>query len=111
MISIDDHFFFQQEMDSSLHHVILSILISLVHCSLANQHHNGTHRYDYCVLGAGPSGLQMGHFLSKAKRDYIIFERNSGPGSFFETYVAKTIDKRAFEVMRAPSPTSYYASY
>ncbi|XP_068606447.1 FAD-dependent oxidoreductase domain-containing protein 2 [Brachionichthys hirsutus] len=28
----------------------------------------------------------MGHFLSKAKRDYIIFERNSGPGTFFNKF-------------------------
>lgn len=28
----------------------------------------------------------MGFFLSKAKRDYIILERNSGPGSFFDKY-------------------------
>lgn len=28
----------------------------------------------------------MGFFLSKAKRDYIILERNSVPGSFFEKY-------------------------
>uniref|UniRef100_A0A7N8WNL2 FAD-dependent oxidoreductase domain containing 2 n=1 Tax=Mastacembelus armatus TaxID=205130 RepID=A0A7N8WNL2_9TELE len=45
--------------------------------------HNG---FDYCVLGAGPAGLQMGFFLSKAKRDYVILERNSGPGSFFHKY-------------------------
>ncbi|CAG12117.1 unnamed protein product, partial [Tetraodon nigroviridis] len=41
---------------------------------------------DYCVLGAGPAGLQMGYFLSKAQRDYIILERNTGPGSFFNKY-------------------------
>ena len=40
-------------------------------------------RYDYCVLGAGPAGLQAGHFLAKANRNYVILERNSGPGSFF----------------------------
>uniref|UniRef100_A0A8C9U9I7 FAD-dependent oxidoreductase domain containing 2 n=1 Tax=Scleropages formosus TaxID=113540 RepID=A0A8C9U9I7_SCLFO len=45
-----------------------------------------THRHDYCVLGAGPAGLQMGYFLSQTQRDYIILERNSGPGSFFNVY-------------------------
>lgn len=70
-------------MDSSLPCLILFILIGLVKCSVDDHHHNSTHHYDYCVLGAGPAGLQMGHFLSKAKRDYIILERNSGPGSFF----------------------------
>uniref|UniRef100_A0A8C4IR58 FAD-dependent oxidoreductase domain containing 2 n=1 Tax=Dicentrarchus labrax TaxID=13489 RepID=A0A8C4IR58_DICLA len=73
-------------MDSSLPCYILFILIGCVKCSFDNHHHNGTRRYDYCVLGAGPAGLQMGYFLSKAKRDYIILERNSGPGSFFNKY-------------------------
>ncbi|KAG7247619.1 hypothetical protein CRUP_019590, partial [Coryphaenoides rupestris] len=43
-------------------------------------------RYDYCVLGAGPAGLQAGHFLARARRNYVILERNSGPGSFFNIY-------------------------
>ncbi|XP_059900380.1 FAD-dependent oxidoreductase domain-containing protein 2 [Gadus macrocephalus] len=43
-------------------------------------------RYDYCVLGAGPAGMQAGHFLAKANRNYVILERNSGPGSFFNIY-------------------------
>ncbi|KAL4658004.1 FAD-dependent oxidoreductase domain-containing protein 2 [Arapaima gigas] len=47
---------------------------------------NSTRHHDYCVLGAGPAGLQMGYFLSCAQRDYIILERNSGPGSFFNIY-------------------------
>lgn len=72
----------RQVMDSSLACFILLVLIGCVSC-FDNQHHNGTRRYDYCVLGAGPSGLQMGYFLSKAKRNYIILERNSVPGSFF----------------------------
>uniref|UniRef100_A0A3B4B3Q5 FAD-dependent oxidoreductase domain containing 2 n=1 Tax=Periophthalmus magnuspinnatus TaxID=409849 RepID=A0A3B4B3Q5_9GOBI len=58
--------------------------LSLV--SLFSKCRNCTHHHDYCVLGAGPSGLQMGHFLSRTQRDYIILERNSGPGSFFNKY-------------------------
>ncbi|XP_070703914.1 FAD-dependent oxidoreductase domain-containing protein 2 [Pempheris klunzingeri] len=75
-------------MDPSLPCYILFILIGCVN-AVENHHlhhHNGTRHYDYCVLGAGPAGLQMGYFLSKAKRDYIILERNSGPGSFFNEY-------------------------
>jgi len=45
-------------------------------------------RYDYCVLGAGPAGLQAGHFLARARRNYVILERNSGPGSFFNMWVS-----------------------
>ncbi|KAK5856762.1 hypothetical protein PBY51_008334 [Eleginops maclovinus] len=72
-------------MDSNLPCLILFLLIGCVKCSFDNQH-DGSRRYGYCVLGAGPAGLQMGYFLSKAKRDYIILERNSGPGSFFNKY-------------------------
>ncbi|XP_028671411.1 FAD-dependent oxidoreductase domain-containing protein 2 [Erpetoichthys calabaricus] len=42
--------------------------------------------HDYCVLGAGPSGLQMGCFLEKQGRDYIVLERSDIPGSFFQRY-------------------------
>eukprot|EP00795_Rhopilema_esculentum_P009136 gene9136-16798_t len=35
---------------------------------------------DYCVIGAGPSGLQMGYFLERAGRDYVIFERDTSAG-------------------------------
>lgn len=59
------------------------ILIGCAHCLLNNHNQNASNHFEYCVLGAGPAGLQMGHFLSKANRDYVILERNSGPGSFF----------------------------
>jgi len=35
----------------------------------------GKNFYEYCVIGGGPAGLQMGHFLQTAGRDYIIFEK------------------------------------
>lgn len=73
----------QQVMDPSLPCFLLYTLIGFAVSSLDNHHYNGTGHHDYCVLGAGPAGLQMGYFLSKAKRDYIILERNAGPGSFF----------------------------
>ncbi|XP_076451217.1 FAD-dependent oxidoreductase domain-containing protein 2-like [Babylonia areolata] len=45
------------------------------------------HRYhDYCVIGAGPAGLQIGYFLKKANRDYVVFERSNVSGNFFVTY-------------------------
>ncbi|XP_022529339.1 FAD-dependent oxidoreductase domain-containing protein 2 [Astyanax mexicanus] len=56
--------------------------------SVSGEHYgiNKTHHHDYCILGAGPAGLQMGYFLSRSHRDYIILERNTGPGSFFQRY-------------------------
>lgn len=45
------------------------------------------HTYnEYCIIGAGPAGLQMGHFFQKANRDYIIFERSNVSGNFFVKY-------------------------
>ncbi|XP_061702872.1 FAD-dependent oxidoreductase domain-containing protein 2 isoform X2 [Syngnathoides biaculeatus] len=73
-------------MDSSLPCLILFILTTSTTCVGDDCLHNTTCHRDYCVLGAGPAGLQMGYFLSRAKRDYIILERNSGPGTFFHKY-------------------------
>ncbi|KAG8436422.1 hypothetical protein GDO86_007501 [Hymenochirus boettgeri] len=42
--------------------------------------------HDYCVLGAGPGGLQSARFLEESSRDYIVLERNHVPGSFFLQY-------------------------
>ncbi|XP_070580581.1 FAD-dependent oxidoreductase domain-containing protein 2-like [Ptychodera flava] len=41
---------------------------------------------EYCVIGAGPAGLQMGYFLQRAGRDYVIFERDNTAGAFFVQY-------------------------
>lgn len=39
--------------------------------------------FDYFIIGAGPAGLQLGYFLQRNKRDYLIVDRASKPGSFF----------------------------
>jgi len=36
--------------------------------------------HDYCVIGAGPAGLQMGYFFTRAGRDYVIFEKSNVSG-------------------------------
>ena len=38
------------------------------------------------IIGAGPAGIQLGYFFEKNSIDYIILERNSCAGSFFEKY-------------------------
>src|SRR5437868_216396 len=40
---------------------------------------------DYVVVGAGPAGLQLGYFLERAGRRYVILERDS-VGSFFKRF-------------------------
>jgi thioredoxin reductase len=41
---------------------------------------------DYLVIGAGPAGLQLGHLLERAGRDYLIVEAGPAPGTFFRTF-------------------------
>ena len=36
--------------------------------------------FEYAVIGAGPAGLQMGYYLQKAGRQYLIMERNNISG-------------------------------
>lgn len=52
------------------------------------ERNNGSnqHRYDYLIIGAGPAGLQLGYFLEKAGRDYLILEAGDSPGTFFKTF-------------------------
>lgn len=45
-----------------------------------------TIHHDYCVIGAGPSGLQLGYYLQQKNRDYVIFERSNVSGSFYLQY-------------------------
>lgn len=42
--------------------------------------------HDYCVIGAGPGGLQMAYFLQQAGRDYIVFEKGPGAGTFYTKF-------------------------
>ncbi|XP_070551819.1 FAD-dependent oxidoreductase domain-containing protein 2-like [Ptychodera flava] len=39
--------------------------------------------HETIIVGAGPAGLQMGHFMNKAQRDYVILEASNQPGYFF----------------------------
>jgi thioredoxin reductase/uncharacterized protein with PQ loop repeat len=48
---------------------------------------NDTIKYvKYIIIGAGPGGIQMGYFLEKHNRDYVILEKNDTAGSFFAKY-------------------------
>jgi thioredoxin reductase len=41
---------------------------------------------DYLVLGAGPAGLQLGYYLGRAGRDYLVVEAGPTPGTFFQSF-------------------------
>ena len=42
--------------------------------------------FEYLIIGAGPAGLQLGYFLEKAKRDYLILEAGETAGSTFKKF-------------------------
>lgn len=42
--------------------------------------------YDYIIIGAGPSGLQLGYFLEKSGKNYLILEAGNSPGSFYKEF-------------------------
>lgn len=44
------------------------------------------HNVDYLIIGAGPAGLQLGYYLEKNQRDYLILERSDHPGAFFSVF-------------------------
>lgn len=33
--------------------------------------------HQYCIIGAGPGGLQLAYFLHRARRDYIVYEKGN----------------------------------
>ena len=42
--------------------------------------------YRYCVVGAGPGGLQFGHYLNRANVDYILLEKGPRVATFFRKF-------------------------
>ena len=45
-----------------------------------------SNEFDYIIIGGGPAGLQLAYFLSKSERSYLILERASTVGAFFERF-------------------------
>ncbi|XP_071943865.1 FAD-dependent oxidoreductase domain-containing protein 2-like [Antedon mediterranea] len=63
--------------------VFFILVIIQAKCVLSSDEHVN---HQYCIVGAGPSGLQMGYFLERSNRDYMIFEQNNVSGSFYVKY-------------------------
>ncbi|HLO86801.1 MAG TPA: NAD(P)-binding domain-containing protein [Nostocaceae cyanobacterium] len=47
---------------------------------------NNLKELDYLIIGAGPAGIQLGYFLEKANRNYLILEAGDSPGTFFKKF-------------------------
>ena len=42
--------------------------------------------YEYCIIGAGPGGLQVASLMEEDKRNYVLLERNPSAGTTFKKY-------------------------
>ena len=69
---------------------LLALLLALPATAAADgRTHSAGERHDYCIIGAGPAGLQLAHLLEtvpSGARDYVVFDQAAAPGSFFATY-------------------------
>eukprot|EP00746_Dinoflagellata_sp_MGD_P154231 gnl/MRDRNA2_/MRDRNA2_84707_c0_seq1.p1 gnl/MRDRNA2_/MRDRNA2_84707_c0~~gnl/MRDRNA2_/MRDRNA2_84707_c0_seq1.p1 ORF type:complete len:765 (+),score=135.09 gnl/MRDRNA2_/MRDRNA2_84707_c0_seq1:161-2455(+) len=73
-----------------VHSLAWVVLVALVtvrgsEATTTNQGKASSHS-QYCIVGAGPGGLQLGHFMKHAGRNYVIFEKADRAGYFFEVY-------------------------
>lgn len=59
---------------------------------------------DYCAIGAGPAGCQLGFFWEQTNRDYVILEKADGPGAFYRC--VSLLPSFAHVIAGAPLPQS-----
>jgi len=38
--------------------------------------------WQYIIVGAGPSGVQLGYYLHRAQRDYVVLEKANISGQW-----------------------------
>ena len=68
-------------MNMAIHLLLPLILVAWFAIrSTISEEHQAERIYDYVIIGAGPSGLQMARFLQGAGRDYVVFERSHQSG-------------------------------
>jgi thioredoxin reductase len=46
----------------------------------------GKEHHEYLIIGAGPAGLQLGYYMERDKKDYLILEAGEKAGTFFEMF-------------------------
>jgi len=68
---------------SQLHDVIIAFITSTLLLTVVNagrEKQGDPRHWEYIIVGAGPAGLQLGHLLQRANRDYVILERSNISG-------------------------------
>ena len=53
---------------------------------IVNSLNKHTYELDYLIIGAGPAGVQLGYYLQRDKKDYLILEAGSQAGNFYKTF-------------------------
>ena len=75
------------------------VLPSATEAKMATEYHK------YCVVGAGPAGVQLGHLLNNPTvgnpRDYVILEKHHSAAAFFQKY---PIHRQLNSINRRSSP-------
>ncbi|PAA76859.1 hypothetical protein BOX15_Mlig025914g2, partial [Macrostomum lignano] len=59
---------------------LVSLLVCLLTAGTADA------GYQYCIVGAGPAGLQLAQLMKAASSSYAVLERSPIAGSFFQSY-------------------------
>jgi len=65
---------------------VLLVIAASVTTADATKDCSASEHHKYCIVGAGPAGVQLGHFLHAAGRDYVTLERAPSAASFFSRY-------------------------
>jgi len=78
----------QPSLKMALHHVfcILLFTATIAACDSSQASAVTKPDADYCVVGAGPGGIQLAYHLHKRNANFRVFERGPGPGTFFKEY-------------------------
>lgn len=75
---------------------ILALFLATLAASAPTKNPDEHHRY--CIIGAGPAGVQVGHYLQEADRDFVTLERAPRAASWFSKFpvhrVLNSINRR-----------------
>ena len=64
----------------------LGMLSSSGMCGAAPPSPPAEEHHKYCIVGAGPAGVQLGHYLHLASRDYVTLDRAPKAASWFSKF-------------------------
>ena len=95
-VTSSKHISFQKTMLCESCLLGISVFLVLLTLSSASSKY-----WEYAVIGAGPAGLQMGYYLQKAGRQYVIMERNNVSGIL---YIDNNLIQSVILPLHGPKP-------